>query len=69
MDTWFTNEPMIKSVLMEGLDVIGMVKQLAQRYNYKGRSCTLPELKKYVCFDGAKISLAPCAPPQKAEFR
>ena len=54
MDTWFTTEPMIKSILMEGLDVIGMVKQLTQRYNYKGISCTLPELKKYVCFDGAK---------------
>ena len=54
MDTWFTTEPMIKSILTEGLDVIGMVKQLTQQYNYKGISCTLPELKKYVCFGGAK---------------
>lgn len=53
MDTWFTTEPVIKSILTEGFDVIGMVKQLAQRYNYKGKSCTLPELKKYVRFDGA----------------
>lgn len=35
MDTWFTTEPMIRSILAEGLDVIGMVKQLSQRYSYK----------------------------------
>ncbi len=54
MDTWFTTEPMIKSILSEGLDVIGMVKQLKQRYNYKGRTYTLPELRKFVRFDGAR---------------
>ena len=32
MDTWFTTEPMIRSVMDTGLDVIGMVKQLKQRY-------------------------------------
>lgn len=53
MDTWFTTEPMIRSVLAEGLDVIGMVKQLKQRYNYNGKSYTLPELQKFVRFDGA----------------
>ena len=26
MDTWFTTEPMIRSVMDTGLDVIGMVK-------------------------------------------
>lgn len=54
MDTWFTAEPMIKSILAKGLDVIGMVKQLKQRYNYKGKAYTLPELQKFVSFDGAK---------------
>ena len=34
MNTWFTTEPMIASILAEGLDVIGMAKQLKQRYNY-----------------------------------
>ncbi len=53
MDTWFTTEPMIKSILAKGLDVIGMVKQLNQRYNYKGKAYTLPELQKFVSFDGA----------------
>lgn len=45
MDTWFTNEPMIKAVLKEGLDVIGMVKQLKQLYNYKGKYYRLEELR------------------------
>lgn len=45
---------MIKSILAEGLDVIGMVKQLKQRYRYKGSSYTLPELQKFVSFNGAR---------------
>lgn len=54
MDTWFTTEPMIRSVLDAGLDVIGMVKQLKQRYTYKGKKYTLHELKRMVRFEGAK---------------
>ena len=54
MDTWFTTEPMIKAILAEGLDVIGMVKQLNQRYIYKGMAYTLPELRKFVRFDGGR---------------
>ena len=54
MDTWFTTEPMLGSVLAEGLDVIGMVKQLKQRYIYRGQSYTLPELRKFVRFEGAR---------------
>lgn len=54
MDTWFTTEPMIKSILEEGLDVIGMVKQLNQRYTYKGKKYTLPELQKFVHFDSIR---------------
>ena len=50
MDTWFTTEPMIKSILAEGLDVIGMVKQLKQRYIYNGKAYTLPQLQKFVSF-------------------
>ncbi len=45
MDTWFTTEPFIKSVLAEGLNVIGMVKQLKQRYIYQSHSCDLKELR------------------------
>ena len=35
MDTWFTTEPFIKSILAEGQNVIGIVKQLKQRYIYQ----------------------------------
>ena len=54
MDTWFTTEPMIKSILSRGMDVIGMVKQLKQRYIYNGKAYTLPQLQKLVNFDGAR---------------
>lgn len=48
MDTWFTTEPMLKKILQSGLDVIGMVKQLKQRYFYRGKAYTLPELRKFM---------------------
>ena len=54
MDTWVTTEPMIGAILNTGLDVIGMVKQLKQRYTYNGKQYKLQELKKFVCFDGAR---------------
>lgn len=54
MDTWFTTEPMLKNILLLGIDAIGMVKQLKQRYTYCGRQYTLPELKRFVRFEGAK---------------
>lgn len=54
IDTWFTTEPMIRSVMDTGLDVIGMVKQLKQRYIYKGKKYTLHELKRMVRFEGAR---------------
>ncbi len=45
MDTWFTHEPLIQSILKEGLHVIGMVKQLKQKYTYQGKDYTLKELR------------------------
>lgn len=54
MDTWFTTEPMLKKILLLGIDAIGMVKQLKQRYTYCGRQYTLPELKRFVRFEGAE---------------
>ena len=36
MDTWFTNEPFIKEVIAEGIDVIGMLRDNRQRYHYHG---------------------------------
>lgn len=54
MDTWFTTEPMLKKILLLGIDTIGMVKQLKQRYTYCDKQYTLPELKRFVRFEGAK---------------
>ena len=53
MDTWFTTEPMIQSIMELGLDVIGMVKQLKQRYCFNGKMYTLPESQKFVKYNGA----------------
>ena len=44
MDTWFTTEPFIQKINELGLDVIGMVKQLRQRYKYNGRLLNLRKL-------------------------
>ena len=48
MDTWFTHEPLIKSILEEGLNVIGMVKQLKQKYTYKDGTYSLKELRSFL---------------------
>ena len=54
MDTWFTTEPMIRTILSMGLNVIGMVKQLNQRYTYQDKAYTLPQLQILARFDGAR---------------
>ncbi|MDF1618856.1 IS4 family transposase, partial [Petrocella sp. FN5] len=48
MDTWFTTEPMIKAILNEGLDVVGMVKKGNAKYCYKGKRYSLKELRNLV---------------------
>jgi hypothetical protein len=45
MDTWFTNEPMIKDFGAIGLHVIGMVKS-NHRYRYNGQLMKLNEIRK-----------------------
>ena len=45
MDTWFTHEPLFKSCLEEGIDVIGMVKQMKQTYTYQGKNFDLKDLR------------------------
>ena len=46
MDSWFTTEPFVKSLSDLGQDVIGMVKDMKQRYYYNGHLYTLPQLAK-----------------------
>lgn len=55
MDTWFTNEPLLLSLRRLGVHVVGMVKQLNQRYFYKGDSCSLPKLFKIVERNAARF--------------
>ncbi|MGL6202106.1 MAG: hypothetical protein ACRC3H_24585 [Lachnospiraceae bacterium] len=54
MDTWFTNEPFIKAIVDEGIDVIGMLKDTRQRYYYKGKLYNLKQLSKLFSFDTPK---------------
>lgn len=44
MDSWFTQMPLIRRLAAEGLAVIGMVKEMKQRYVYEGERLTLSEL-------------------------
>jgi DDE superfamily endonuclease len=44
MDTWFTHQPLIKNIKEQGLDVIGMVKNLKQRYLVNGERVSLSAL-------------------------
>ena len=44
MDTWFTHQPLIKNIKDQGLDVIGMVKNLKQRYLVGDKRVSLKEL-------------------------
>ena len=54
MDTWFTTEPMLEKLLETGMNAIGMVKQLKQRYYYQGRAYTLPQLRRFVRFASSR---------------
>jgi hypothetical protein len=44
MDTWFTQQPLVKTIKEQGLDVIGMVKNLKQRYLVNNKRVSLNEL-------------------------
>lgn len=46
MDTWFTQQPLIKSIVETGMDVIGMVKDTNQRYLVANHRISLKELYK-----------------------
>ncbi|WP_059106227.1 IS4 family transposase [Shouchella shacheensis] len=44
MDSWFTQQPLIKDLTEQGLSVIGMVKKLKQRYLVDGKRVSLDQL-------------------------
>jgi hypothetical protein len=47
MDTWFTQQPLIQTIVEIGIDVIGMVKATNQRYWVNNRRLSLKELYSY----------------------
>ena len=58
MDTWFTHQPLIKDIKEQGLDVIGMVKKLKQRYLVDGERVSLDQLYRLATpTDGKKGAL------------
>ncbi|MBA4538395.1 transposase [Bacillus aquiflavi] len=44
MDSWFTQQPLIQSIVKQGIDVIGMVKATNQRYLVNEKRVGLKEL-------------------------
>jgi hypothetical protein len=55
MDTWFTQQPLIRAIKAQGLDVIGMVKKLKQRYLVNGEPVNLDQLYRLaIPTDGKK---------------
>lgn len=44
MDSWFTYQPLVKNIKDQGLDVIGMVKNLKQRYLVDEKRLSLKQL-------------------------
>jgi hypothetical protein len=44
MDSWFTLPPLVKALVEQGLDVIGMVKETKQRYSVNGKLLSLKQL-------------------------
>lgn len=44
MDSWFTLPPLVKAIVDQGLDVIGMVKETKQRYNVNDKMVSLKQL-------------------------
>ncbi|MMZ57324.1 Transposase DDE domain protein [compost metagenome] len=44
MDSWFTQAPLLRQLTAKGLPVIGMVKEMKQRYLVQGKRMTLSEV-------------------------
>ena len=54
MDSWFTQAPLLRQLNEMGLPVIGMVKELKQRYRLNGKLMTLKEV--YANFPKSKAT-------------
>lgn len=47
--SWFTHEEFVRGVKETGLDVIGMLKDIGQKYVYKDKTYSLKGLEKLIC--------------------
>jgi hypothetical protein len=74
MDSWFTQMPLIRGLAAEGLDTIGMVKEMKQRYEYEGQRLALSELFRILPKDkrnsiwSSVIAQSSCGMPVKLVF-
>jgi hypothetical protein len=74
MDSWFTQAPLLRQLNEMGLPVIGMVKELKQRYRLNGKLMTLKELYatlpkgKATEILGSVIAETACGLPVKLVF-
>ena len=44
MDSWFTQAPLLRDLIAKGLHVIGMIKDMKQRYLFEGKRLSLQDL-------------------------
>ncbi|MEB3104118.1 IS4 family transposase, partial [Ferviditalea candida] len=44
MDSWFTQAPLLRELMAKGLHVIGMIRDMKQRYDVGGKRMNLQEL-------------------------
>ena len=74
MDSWFTQAPLLRGLAEKEMPVIGMVKELNQRYLYKGQKLSLKELyeripkNRKVAIIGSALVRTPCGIPLKLVF-
>ncbi|WP_415841240.1 transposase, partial [Paenibacillus typhae] len=54
MDSWFTQAPLLRELAAKGLPVIGMVKEMKQRYLVHGKRMTLREVFQSLPASNAK---------------
>lgn len=74
MDSWFTQAPLLRELTSKGLPVIGMVKEMKQRYLVQGKRLTLREVfqslpaSKAKDMKGSIIVQTACGLPVKLVF-
>jgi hypothetical protein len=74
MDSWFTQAPLLRELIAKGLHVIGMVKEMKQRYLFEGKRLTLQELYNTLSQStkseilGSLIAKTACGLPIKIVF-